>query len=130
MGFELYVPRTAMRGPELPAGRMRITKNGHGVLNATDLVAINVTGPLLVPLIDKSNGRLGLRAPRDGEVFGLRAPGTTKKGTPKARREFGLGGVLKSMGLDPAKIHGDYDVICKDELLIVHLAEVPAKKKR
>ncbi len=125
MAFEIYVPRTGFSQPVSP-GKLRINRCGYAVCNAADAAAVGIKTNECIALVDVSNGRLALRACRDGEV-GLRIKTNTAKGRPTSRYTLNANGILQRLGLDPAKMHGDYDLLIKDDLLIVHF-NGPKKK--
>jgi len=118
MAFEVYVPRTGFSQP-VSAGRMRINRCGYAVFCATDAAAVGIQTSECIALVDVANARLALRACRDGEV-GLRVKTKTGKGRPTNRYTLNANGLLQRLGLDPDKMHGDYELLTKDDLLIVH----------
>ena len=128
MAFEVYVPRGSGFGPPLPSGTARLGRAGTLALNAVDLVEMNMGGECLALLVDPSSRRLALRAPRDGEPS-VRVPNKTKKGRPRTRRVVNVRGALKQMGLEVRALAGDYELLTRDDLLIVHFAAAPADRR-
>jgi len=127
MGFELYIART-LRSVE--KGKATIDTTGNTRFHPNDLADVGINGREAAVLVDAATSRIALRAPRESD--GLKEPTLIiNRGKSGTKASVNLRGPLRAMGhAEPAKVKGEYDVMHKDDLVIIQVAGQARRKGR
>jgi hypothetical protein len=107
----------------LEKGQASISRSGDGTFRVQDLELAGIKNYAVV-LADKETLRLAVRAPRDNERLDSVAVGIVRKGAAKVdagRRRIRLARGIKHLDLTPEAVAGRFDLLAKDDLLILPL---------
>lgn len=115
MAFELFVAAGAKS--RVQPGTASIDKTGGVTVRSEDLKSVQITKKVAV-LLDRATSRIALRKPAEGESsVSLQWAKTGVAARVNLKR------ALASIGQDPKVASGRYEVIRKDNLLIVQVGE-------
>lgn len=117
--FEEYQPREFKTNP-IEEGQASIDKSGGLTVWKTDLDSVGIDGAVLV-LVDDTTMRIGLKRAQIGKAS-LAVHVIPNKAKPEeARAKIHLGGAIRTMRLDADKVAGRYELMVKQETLIINL---------
>jgi hypothetical protein len=120
VGFELFTPVSRISG--INPGICSVNADGRVLIHGHDLRQV-ISGELVAVLLDRSTLRIALRSASDKEpALKLRWNKT------KTTASVSLGPALKHMALDIQKVKGRHDVVRKENMLIVQVSTLVAKK--
>jgi len=119
------VRRSGRAMPPLQEGQVSVGKSGLARFRTADLRLVGIEGEVAL-LCDISTQRIGLRKPRFPEDIGsVVCVGEVKsEGKPVPdKRMISLGPAIRQLGLLPAAVRGRAELMTKDGLLIISLAD-------
>lgn len=130
MGFEIVEPGTFLREP-IGEGTCSIHRNGTVTFCAADLKLVGMDLYALV-LADPGLLRIGLRKPRTADERKQSRALTPRSGRngQSGHVSIQLGAAIRRLGLKPEAVAGRYDLITKDDLLILPLASGEPRGKQ
>ena len=122
-GFKIVTPGefAAMEG--LAEGEVSVDRRGHALFRTDDLQSIGIREYAIV-MVDSSGMRIALRAVRDGEqAQSIRVSTVTRSAgiVNEARRKINMQPALRELALEPHAARGRYEMLTKDDLLIIPL---------
>lgn len=128
-GFEIVERGAFGFNQPLGEGEVAIGADGRAVFRRTDLELVGIDD-LAIVLADTATLRIGLRKPRAGEAPRAMAVGVVKtdKKTDSGKRAVSINRALKRCALDPRACRGRLELVTKDDLLILNLANVEFDK--
>lgn len=134
MAFEIIEPGHFGSVAAIEAGRASLQRSGVLTLVASDMAAAGIDATVTV-LADRTNLRVALRRPlpADGDKVYRVQGGKGKNAENIRRRTVNLARSLKTLGLDPFKLAGHYELHKHTDngetLLILNLTELSGQEK-